>query len=215
MVSIRAAFPSIAALALLLAGPARAEPVALSPAEQAREEKAFGALQRSTKTFQADLRQAVLVRPLFSTLVSTGTIGYQAPDKLEVRFAQPAGQSLRIEDGTVTLTELGKPRRRIPLDSSSGQNAASLLDFFRTDGARWRRDFRVAMARDGDREMVTLTPLPGSPKAGHVEQIVTTLHLPDHEVTAMRISVNPFIRVDYQFTHNRRNGPLDAVLFAP
>ncbi len=215
MVSIRAALPLVVGALLAGCALAPAEPVPLTPAQQAREEKAFGALQRGTQTFQADLRQAVLVRPIFQTLVSVGTIGYRAPDKLEVRFSQPAGQSLRIDDGIVTLTQPGKPPRHIPLDSSNGQNAASLLDFFRTDGARWRRDFTVAMARDGEQLFVTLTPLPGSPKAGHVEQIVTTLRLPDHEVTAMRISVNPFIRVDYQFTRNRRNVPLDPDLLAP
>lgn len=216
MVPIRAALLTAAlVLASLPATRAAAEPVPLSPAEQVREERTFGALQRGTRTFQADLRQAVLIRPFFHTIVSVGTIGYQAPDRLAVRFSRPAGQALRIDGGSVTLVRPDRPPRRIPLESASGQNAAALLDFFRTDGTRWHRDFSVSMSRDGDLLSVTMVPLPDSPKADQVERIVTVLRLPDHEVAAMRIWVNPFVRVDYQFSRNRRNAALDPSFLAP
>jgi hypothetical protein len=212
MVPIRAAVLTLFALA---GGRALAEPVPLSPSEQAREERAFGAVQKATRTFQADIRQAVLIRPLFHTIISVGTIAYQAPDRLTVRFSQPAGQFLRIDKGTVTLAKPGESPRRVSLDSPSGLNASALLDFFRIGGADWGRDFTVSMTRDGNLLFVSLVPLPGSPKEGHAEEIVTTLHLPDHEVKAMRISVNPFVRIDYQFSHNRRNGSLDPALLVP
>ena len=210
MVPIRPALSLLLILALDSAN-LRADPVPVSPAEQAWQEAAFSAVQQATRTFRADLSQAILVRPLFHTFANQGEIFYQAPDRLLVRLTRPPAW-LRIAHGQVTLQKADAPPKQTPLDSADGANAAALLDFFRSDSARWHRDFSVSITRDGDLLRFKLVPLPGCAK--RVESIVTTLRLPRYDILAMDISVNPLIHVSYQFSESRRNAPLDPAVFA-
>ena len=213
MVSIRAAGALLLACGLGLL-PASAAPVPLSAAELARQDQAFAAAQGATRSFRAELRQTLTLEGLDQPVVSTGELSYLAPDRLFIRFTQPAGEWMRIEGKQFTLQKKGQPLQHRDLAASGNANAATLLDFFGGDPRRWHRDFDVAMARDGDRLLVTLVPwrVPTAQRQG-VDRIVTTLRLPGYDVEKIEVTIHGANRLEFAFTHGRRNAPIDPALF--
>jgi outer membrane lipoprotein-sorting protein len=206
------------ALALLLASlfPLRADPQAVSAAELARHDEAFSAVQRDTRTFHANVTQTLHLQGLARPIASTGTLDYISPDKLLIRFTQPPGEWMLVNGSVAVVKKTGKPLDRHDLSAQgrSASHAASLLDFFHADPARWHRDFDVMMTRDGDRLFVHLKPwmTPTATTQG-VEQIVTTLQLPAYAIVEMNVTIGGANSIDYQFTHGERNAAIDPELF--
>lgn len=216
MVPIRAA--GLIALAGMTAAcvlPARANPV--SPAEMAKHEKGFGALQQGSRTFSAQIRQTLSLEGLSKPLLSQGTLYYAAPDRLLVRFSQPAGEWMLVNGTRAAVKKQGKPVDLKDLSSQGKKSsqAASLLDFFRNGPDRWHHDFDVTMTREGDHLVVHLKPwmTPTATFQG-VEGIVTTLQLPGYEIVSMEITLSGPNRVRYDFSGVQRNIPLASSLFA-
>jgi outer membrane lipoprotein-sorting protein len=203
-------------LCATLALPLRAEPQPVSPAELAHHDQAFSAVQRDTRTFRADVTQTLHLQGIARPIVSLGTLDYISPDKLLIRFTQPAGEWMLVNGSVAVIKKQGKPLERHDLSAQgrSASHAASLLDFFHADPARWHRDFDVTMTRDGDRLLVHLKPYmtPTSTSQG-VAQIVTTLQLPAYAIVEMNITLNGANSIDYQFTHGERNAAIDPALF--
>jgi hypothetical protein len=216
MVSIRAAcliVPAIlGATGLVQAGP---EPV--SQADLARYEKGFGSLQQNTRTFSADILQTLALQGLSQPIVSKGVLDYAAPDRLLIRFSQPAGEWMLVNGAMAAVKKQGKPPDYHDLSGQGGKgsHAANLLDFFRNGPDRWHRDFDVSMTREGDRLWVRLKPwmTPTSTFQG-VDSIVTTLQLPSYEIVSMDIVMNGANAIRYEFSGARRNIPMPPALFA-
>ena len=217
MVPIRSAL----ALGLILVLGHRAAlgaPVAMKPGQATTFEKGFSAIQQGTKTFQAQLRQTLTLQGVSKPIVSLGTLYYESPDRLLIRFSQPAGEWMLVNGSQMALQKQGQPLQRRDLSAqASGKvpsHAASLLDFFHSGSSRWHQDFAVTMTRDGDLVFVHLKPYltPTAPSQG-VDHIVTTLKLPNYDLVEMEISFNAANGIDYQFQSGRRNMPLDPTLF--
>jgi outer membrane lipoprotein-sorting protein len=213
MVSIRSAF----AFALIsLANPAPAAPQPVSAPELAAYEKGFTAVQQATSSFRSDLHQVLHLDGIAQPISSTGTLYYQSPDRLLIRFSQPAGEWMLVNGTQAAIQKQGKPLQRRDLGSQgkAGSHAANLLDFFHSDAARWHRDFDVSMTREGDHLLVRLKPwmTPTSNSQG-VEMIVTTLKLPGYDILGMEVTINQGNRIEYQFLNGQRNAPVDSSLF--
>lgn len=201
---------------IALAGPLRADPQPVSAADLARYDKGFAAVQASTRTFRAEVTQTLHLQGLARPIASVGTLSYANPDKLFIRFSQPAGEWMLVNGSQVAIQKQGKPleRRDLAADGRASSHAASLLDFFHADPARWHHDFDVSMTRDGDRLFVRLKPwMTPTATAQGVEQIVTTLQLPGYDILEMDVTINAGNSIDYQFTHGTRNVTLDPALF--
>jgi len=215
MVSVRAALLGIGLSLILGLSASFAAPAPLSAAETATYEKGFAAAQAATHTFRAMLRQTLTLQGLDQPVVSTGELFYAAPGRLLIRFSDPAGEWMRIADGELEMKKTGQPPVRRDL-AQGGSNAATLLDFFGGDAARWDRDFQVTMSRDenNDRLRVELVPwrVPGAKRQG-VDRIVTTLRLPDYEVISIEVAMNAENRIGFEFSDGRRNAAIDPQIF--
>ncbi len=215
MVPIRTAL--LTALVILgLRGIAVGEPVPVSPSDLAKCEKGFGALQQSTRTFSADIVQTLFLQGLAQPIVSRGALFYAAPDRLLIRFSQPAGEWMLVHGAQSAVKKQGKPLELRDLSSSNSKSshAANLLDFFRSGPDHWHRDFDVSMTQEGDQVLVHLKPwmTPTTTFQG-VESIITTLQLPSYELVSMEITLSGSNRVSYEFSHPRRNLDLAPSLF--
>jgi outer membrane lipoprotein-sorting protein len=204
-------------IALAVIAPAlRADPQPVSAADLARYDQGFSAVQQATHSYRADITQMLHLQGLAKPITSTGTLYYESPDKLLVRFSQPAGEWMLVNGSQAAIQKAGRPieRRDLAAQGRAASHAASLLDFFHADPTRWHHDFDVSMSRDGDRLFVHLKPwmTPTATSQG-VEQIVTTLLLPRYDIVRMMITINAGNSVDYQFAHGQRNAALDPALF--
>ena len=204
------------AVLLALASPLRAAPQPVAPADIARYDQGFSAVQQATRSYRADITQTLHLQGIAKPITSIGTLYYASPDKLLVRFSQPAGEWMLVNGSQAAIRKAGQPieRRDLAAQGRSASHAASLLDFFHADPTRWHHDFDVSMTRDGDNLFVHLKPwmTPTATSQG-VEQIVTTLLLPRYDIVGMTITINAGNSVDYQFAHGERNAALDPALF--
>ncbi len=212
MVSIRLALAGI-----LIAWPAaQAAPVTVTAGEMTTYENGFTAVQQGTRSFKSSLRQTLHLEGVAQPIVSLGTLYYETPNRMLIRFSQPAGEWILVNGTGVAIQKQGKPlqRRDLSAQGKFPSHAASLLDFFHSDAAHWHRDFDVGMARDGDRLFVTLKPFmtPTAPSQG-VEQIVTTLGLPGYDILGVEVTIQAGNKIDYEFLDGQRNGPIDEGLF--
>jgi outer membrane lipoprotein-sorting protein len=195
------------------AGALDAAPV--SPAEMASYDHGFAAVQATTRSFHADLRQTLHLQGLTQPIVSLGTIDYQSPDRLLLRFSQPAGEWMLVNGSQAAIKKQGRPVERRDLAAGkTSVHAASLLDFFHSDPAHWHREFDVTMTRDGDLLDVSLRPYltPTAPSQG-VAHVVTTLRLPGYDFVGIEVDFGGGNKMDYAFDHGQRNAPIDPGLF--
>ncbi len=201
---------------LALASPLRADPQPVAAGDVARYDQGFSAVQQATQSYRADLTQTLRLQGIAKPITSIGTLYYESPDKLLVRFSQPAGEWMLVNGSQAAIRKAGQPieRRDLSTQGRSASHAASLLDFFHADPTRWHHDFDVSMTRDGDKLLVQLKPwMTPTATAQGVEQIVTTLFLPRYDIVGMTITINAGNSVDYQFAHGERNVALDPALF--
>jgi outer membrane lipoprotein-sorting protein len=213
MISGRAwAYAALAALTM----PLRADQQPVSAADVARYDAGFAQVQQSTRTFRAEITQLLHLQGLAKPVTSVGTLYYASPDKLLIRFTQPAGEWMLVNGSQAAIQKTGRPLELHDLTAQgrAASHAASLLDFFHADPARWHHDFDVAMTRDGDRLFVHLQPwMTPTAAAQGVQEIVTTLQLPRYDIIEMAIAINAGNSIDYQFTHGERNAALDPAIF--
>jgi outer membrane lipoprotein-sorting protein len=196
--------------------PLQAEPASVSAADLARYDAGFAQVQQATRTFRAEMVQTLHLQGLAKPVTSTGTLYYASPDKLLIRFTQPAGEWMLVNGSQALVQKAGRPLERHDLTAQgrAASHAASLLDFFHADPARWHHDFDLAMTRDGDRLAVHLQPwMTPTAAAQGVQEIVTTLQLPSYDIVEMAITINAGNSIDYQFAHGERNAALDPKLF--
>jgi outer membrane lipoprotein-sorting protein len=199
-----------------LAAPLRAGPQPVPAPELARYDAGFAAVQQATRTFRADITQTLHLQGLAKPVVSTGTLYYASPDKLLIRFSQPAGEWMLVNGPQAAIQKAGRPLERHDLNAQGrgASHAASLLDFFHADPARWHQDFDVSMTRDGDLLAVRLTPwMTPTATAQGAQEIITTLQLPRYDITGMTVTINAGNSIDYRFAHGARNAALDPGLF--
>jgi outer membrane lipoprotein-sorting protein len=205
-----------AAVIIALVAPLRADPQPVNAADLARYDQGFAAVQASTHTFRADITQTLHLQGLARPIISAGTLDFADPDKLLIRFSQPAGEWMLINGAQVAIQKQGKPleRRDLTTEGRASSHAASLLDFFHANPSRWHHDFDVSMARNGSLLIVHLKPwmTPTATSQG-VQEITTTLQLPGYNILGMTVTINAGNSVDYQFTHGSRNAALDPTLF--
>jgi outer membrane lipoprotein-sorting protein len=213
---MRLPFLSLVLAVLTAPPPLHAVPQPVSPAEMAKYDQGFAAVQNGTRSFRADLRQTLHLEGIAHPITSTGTLSYASPDRLLIRFSQPAGEWMLVNGTQVAIQKQGKPleRRDLSDQGKAASHEANLLDVFHSDPSRWHRDFDVTMTRNGDRLFVQLKPwmTPTSTSQG-VEQIVTTLRLPGYDLLGIEITINGQNRIDYDFINGQRNAPLAPALF--
>ena len=189
---------------------------AASASDVAEFDKGFAAVQEATRTFRANITQTLHLEGLDRPITSVGTLCYASPDKLLIRFSQPAGEWMLVNGSQAAIQKQGKPleRRDLSVEGRSASHAASLLDFFHADPARWHHDFDVSMTRNDGLLYVHLKPwMTPTATAQGVQEIVTTLQLPGYDILEMNVTINAGNSVDYQFTHGARNVTLDPTLF--
>jgi outer membrane lipoprotein-sorting protein len=208
--------PALFCAALIAMGSGPHLTQAASASDVAEFDKGFAAVQAATRTFQADITQTLHLQGLDRPITSVGTLYYASPDKLLIRFSQPAGEWMLVNGSQLAIQKQGKPleRRDLSVEGRSASHAASLLDFFHADPARWHHDYDVSMTRNGGVLYVHLKPwMTPTATAQGVEEIVTTLQLPGYDIREMNVTINAGNSVDYQFTHGMRNTALDPSLF--
>ena len=210
MVSVRAALLGIGLILGTVPGLRAAS--LLSEAEVAEQEKGFDAAQHATLSFRARIQQKLTLNGVDQPIVSTGELFYQAPDRLLIRFSDPAGEWMRIEGNQLDVKKAGHEPFHRDL-SQGGSNATTLLDFFTGDSARWHRDFTVSMRRSADSLFVSLTPLRRSEGAPQASGILTALQLPDYEVKWIMVSLNDGNTLNFRFLDGHRNAHIDPQLF--
>jgi outer membrane lipoprotein-sorting protein len=181
----------------------------------ARHDAAFASVQQGTRTFRADITQRLTLQGLARPVVSKGTLYYASPDKLLIRFSQPAGEWMLVNGSQSAIQKTGKPLETHDLATQgrSASHAANLLDFFRADPTRWHKDFDVTMFTDGYFLWVHLKPwmTPTSTSQG-VKEVVTALKLPNYDIAGMIVDLGS-AQVEYDFTNGQRNAPIDPTLF--
>ncbi len=138
-------------LLLLLASPAHAEALDV-PALMAR----LAAVPERRATFREEKRIAALTTPL----ISTGTLLYRRPARLEKRTDWPEREQLIVDGAQVVLTLGDEPPRVIPLGAAPG--LAAVIDAFRAplagDLPALQRAFRVAGSGTPDAWRLDLMP---------------------------------------------------------
>ncbi len=210
--------PVCAALALLFVGTSALEalPLPVKAGEAANYARGFSAIQASTRTFQADVRQTLQLEGVAKPILSFATLFYSAPRQMLLRFTQPAGEWMLIQGTQLAVKKQGRPLQVSDLSApgKAPSHAASLLDFFHSDASHWNKDFQVTMFRDGSSLIVHLKPYltPTAPAQG-VEEIVTTLELPGYLLAGIELHINAANRMTYEFSHVQRNVALDPALF--
>ena len=196
--------------------PAWAAEAPVSSAEMAKYEKGFGALQQGTRTFSAEILQTLILQGLDHPIVSKGILYFANPDKLLIRFSQPAGEWMLVNASGAAIKKKGQPVdfREAKGPGKGGSRPANLLDFFRNGPDHWHQNFDVSMTRDGDKLLVHLKPwmTPTSTFQG-VDSIITTLQLPSYEIISMEIAMSGANRVRYEFSDAQRNPSLAPALF--
>jgi len=198
------------------AQPVRAAEVPVSSGEMAKYEKGFGALQQGTRTFSAEILQTLTLQGLDHPIVSKGLLYFSNPDKLLIRFSQPAGEWMLVNASGAAIKKKGQPVdfHAAKGPGKGGSRPANLLDFFRNGPDHWHQNFDVSMTRDGDKLRVHLKPwmTPTSTFQG-VDSILTTLQLPSYEIISMEITMSGANQVRYEFSDAHRNLSLDPALF--
>jgi hypothetical protein len=137
----------------LLRAPSRAETPLDIPALMAR----LAAVPERRATFREEKRIAALTDPL----LSTGTLLYQRPGRLEKLTTWPEQESLVVDGDRVVLTAGNDPPRVLPLGADPGLRA--LVDAFRAplagDLAALTRSFRVQGGGSPAAWQLDLTPI--------------------------------------------------------
>jgi outer membrane lipoprotein-sorting protein len=208
--------PALFCAALVAMGNGPHPTQAASASDVAEFDRGFAAVQEATRTFRADITQTLHLQGIDRPIVSVGMLYYEDPDKLLIRFSQPAGEWMLVNGSQVAIQKQGKPleRRDLTTEGRASSHAASLLDFFHANPARWHHDFDVSMTRDGGLLIVHLKPwMTPTAAAQGVQEIVTTLQLPGYDILNMTVTITSGNSVDYQFTHGTRNAALDPALF--
>ena len=211
MVSVRAALLAIG-LILSLFPKLTAAPL-LSEAETAEQEKGFDAAQHATTSFQAEIQQSLTLQGIDHPIISKGELFYLAPDRLLIRFSDPAGEWMRIAGKELEIKKAGQPVVRRDL-TQGGSNATTLLDFFSSDSTRWHRDFNVSMRSSGNSLFVSLASQHKAGSSGPgMFDILTSLELPDYLVRSIHVSLKDGNNLDFGFHRARRNLAIDPSLF--
>ena len=146
-----------AALILATAIPATAHAGQREPVEALM--RGFAAIRASRATFTEERELPELDRPL----LSSGTLSWQAPDRLEKHTTAPIEEVLRIEGDTLTLERPQQGvRQMLSLDRSP--EVRPLVEAIRAtlagDLAALRRHYAVAFSGDpAGRWTLVLTPL--------------------------------------------------------
>lgn len=140
-------------LLLLLGTPSEAQAPLDIPALMAR----LAAVPERRATFREEKRIAALTDPL----LSTGTLLYRRPGRLEKLTTWPDQESLVVDGDQVVLTEGNDPPRAVPLSADAGLRA--LVDAFRAplagDLAALTRSFRVQGDGSAAAWQLDLTPV--------------------------------------------------------
>lgn len=156
---------ALAALLLLLAGPARAEALDVARLMQLLAAGPQPEVQYTEKKYSALLREPV---------VSSGTLVYRPPDTVEKIMLVPRREAFRIVGEDLVVERKGK-ERRIPLASQPVLSAfaASLRGVLAGDAALLRRFYRLTLTGEEPAWQLELVPL-DEDATRYVERIVVS-----------------------------------------
>jgi outer membrane lipoprotein-sorting protein len=183
----------------------------LSESEQREFSRAFSKKQKQLKSFQADLKQTLLLEGIRDPVKSVGRIYYQAPDSLLIDFAQPKGEFMLIRGTELYVKKSGKSLLRRKLGDGPGEtNMLMLLALFQ-NGAVENENFEVSMDQVKDRLFVKLIPKELENK--RVLQIENELSLPDLSVRSIKVTFGESNVIRYELSNQKRNPKLSEDLF--
>lgn len=131
----------------------------------------LAALLAQRKSAQARFTEERRVSGLDTTLRSSGTLAYTAPDRFARTTIEPRAESMVVEGNTVTL-ERGGRRRTLALDAAP--ELTSLVEALRGtltgDAATLQKHFETRV--EGDAALWLLTLVPRNPRlAAQVREI--------------------------------------------
>lgn len=184
----------------------------LVPAFAADEdlEARFLASHKDLKTLQADFRQTIISPGMRQPVVSEGRFYYQAPDKLRIDYAQPAGDYFLLNGDHFEIRRRGKP----PSIRNAGHPSARALVALREvlNGTPPAGEFQKQVERRDGAFVVVLTPL--MPSATLPRKIENRVDTKTFALLGMIITMSQGTSMEFVLENPRRNQPLDPDIFS-
>lgn len=173
----------------------------------------FQARQRETRSWSAGFSQTLSLRGLGRPIASAGRIFFQAPDKLRIDFAQPAGEFVLVANGRVYTQKRGKRLQERGLEEEASRPFRSLLQMLRgaTGGPEEEGAFSPNATKEDDGYAITLER---QEKASSrlprriINKVTTSL-----EIREVTVELPNGGTVRYVFSEPQRNRKLDVGLF--
>jgi outer membrane lipoprotein-sorting protein len=179
----------------------------------------FG-MQTNLQSWSAEVTQTRTLKALTQPLTATGRVWFAAPGRFRWELGEPA-QTIAVREPDQMLVIYPRLKRveRYPLTGSAAERWHELLALidagFPTSAAELESRFRVlSTATTNDTRWITLEPRAASARK-LLPEIGLVLALTDGSLlgTQLRFADGSVLRND--FTHAKRNPPLDEALFHP
>jgi outer membrane lipoprotein-sorting protein len=207
-----------AALALSAVAAIAHDATTLSDTERDGVINHFAAQQLETRTYQATLKQTVVMRGLREPLTSEGKVYFQQPDALAFIFTQPTNEYYIVNGPDIWLKKRSKPmvhRRIDPNNPAAAGDMRFLMSVFTDGGTNTHERFNVTIARADQELQVVLTPKARKPRSRDPVRIENWVDANSLELQKLRVEFEGDNAITYEFTNPQRNGPLDAAVFQP
>jgi outer membrane lipoprotein-sorting protein len=174
----------------------------------------FQQKQKQTKVYESDIKQILQLEDMENPIESRGHIYYKAPKSLLIKYDEPADEFTLLLDENLYIKKSNKAvvHKQIDPKANSLEGISSLLSVFQNGAEAFNEVFDVSMTRQDKEIHVLLTPK----KDGEIskpEEIETVLGASDYEIHSIRVLFNKGNSILYNFSHTRRDHPMDDQFF--
>lgn len=166
---------------------------------------------RNLKTLEAGFRQTITSPGLPRPIASEGRIFYEAPDRLRIDYARPAGDYFLLTGNRLEIVRRGKPPVIHNSTDPSARALVALREVLR--GTPPVGDFQKQVVRAGGEFRVLLTPRGASPNLPR--KIETRVEAQSLLLLGMTITMPQGSIMDFAFENPRCNEALDPGVFKP
>ena len=173
-------------------------------------EARFLASHKDLKSLQADFRQTITSPGMRQPVVSEGRFYYEAPDKLRIDYAQPAGDYFLLTGERFQTRRRGKPPSIRDAGHPSARALVALREVLR--GTPPAGEFQKQVERRDGAFVVVLTPL--VPSATLPQKIENRVDAKTFALLGMTITMPQGTSMEFVFKNPRRNQSLDPGIFS-
>ena len=173
-------------------------------------EARFLASHKDLKSLQADFRQMIISPGMRQPVVSEGRFYYEAPDKLRIDYAKPAGDYFLLTGERFETCRRGKP----PFIRDAGHPSARALVALREvlRGTPPAGEFQKQVERKDGEFLVILTPIKPSPTLPRkIENRVDAKSL---ALLGMTITMPQGAAMEFVLENPRRDQPIGTGVFS-